>query len=145
MTNVSMKLTQACMKAILSGDCHLLDDPITAVLLSPAYSFENTHRQYVDIKAFSLRSSDYQPTQLNGKRVFDPASFISDPINFGNPVTIGPVGAVALVKAFPKALKDTSLLLAVGNFINSGSPVESIRGPFILTPSPSGWFTFSQP
>ena len=143
MTDVSFKLTQAGMKAILSGEFHLLNNPITAVLLAPGYHFQNTHRTYEQVVTWEVQSPDYNPLRLTGQKVIDPANFSSDPLNFGAAVTIGPVGSVALIGACPKRLRNTSLLLAVGSFLDAGTAVESIRGAFKVTPSSSGWFALT--
>lgn len=143
MTGISFTLTQAGMKTILSGDSHLVDGPVTAALLNPGYSFEPMHASYGDVQDFELKSQDYAPRELTGKIVVDPAIFTSDPIHFGSPVSLGPVGSVALVCAYSGAFKSTSPLLAVGEFTQG--PVESIRASFILTPSEAGWFSLIQP
>lgn len=139
----SFKLTQAGIKAILSGAADVQKSPLSAVLLSPAYSFNMAHKFYEEISNFIIKSPDHKPMALTGKQVIDPAAFIADPINFGGAVSLGPVGGVALVVAHPNALKNKSTLLAASVF--SSGPVESVRAPFIISPSNTGWFALNQP
>lgn len=145
MTDVTFKLTQSGMKALLSASFRLLEDPLTVLLLAPSYEPDMNHATFGAVAAHEVTSRDYNRVLLTGAQVSAPAVFRSDPFHFGNPVTIGPVGSVALVGGLPNAVKESSPLLAVGNFLDNGTALESIRGPFTIMPSADGWFALTQP
>lgn len=125
-----------------------LVSPITAILLSAAHvSNMVAHSQFSHIKADEILGYDYARKQVTGQGlslVDSSVRFTSDTIQFGNPVTIGPVKYLALVFGNKDTLADSSLLLGIADLAPSGGAVESQNSGFAIMPPVEGWFSLSQ-
>jgi len=124
-----------------------LVSPITAVLLSAAHVPDMAeHTQFSHIKAEEIAGYDYARKQVTGQAlslVDGSVRFTSDTIQFGNPVTIGPVKYLALVFGSAGTLADSSVLLGLADLAPSSGAVESQNSGFAITPPAEGWFSLS--
>lgn len=100
---------------------------------------------------FELASSDYQPQSITGQSVFgagDVWSFTSDPILFGDPVTLPPFRYLVLARGHVNAAASAKPLLAcldLGLDLGaSGTAREVVKGAFVIRPDAAGWFSITQ-
>ncbi|MEX0299201.1 MAG: hypothetical protein AB3N28_09030 [Kordiimonas sp.] len=116
---------------------------LTALLLSPRHVVDlASHQILLDIKDDEISAADYARASVNGARlskVPGGASFFSDPIHFGDPVTMGPVSFLAMVYGELHSLSDASPLLGIAE-LSVGGAVEAQRSRFSISAPPEGWF-----
>ncbi|MCJ9428687.1 hypothetical protein [Kordiimonas marina] len=144
MTAGPFLLYDTTLAALMAGTLNpLADTDITAVLLSPAYVPDlAAHTTYADISAAEIIGSDYRQLRLTGGMVAPlsgaAAAFTSDPLNWGNPVTLPPTRYMTLLLGLPSALTPASPLIGVQQ-LTTGA-VEAVRGAFTVSPPAGGWF-----
>jgi len=144
MTAGPFLLYDSMLTALVAGALAPLPEAdITAVLLSPAYVPDlAAHTAYGDVSAFEISGGDYHGLRLTGGAVAPlsgaAAAFTSDPISWGDPVSLPPTRYMALVFGLPSALKSSSPLIGVQQLATGA--VEAVRGAFTVSPPAGGWF-----
>ncbi len=117
--------------------------PLTALLLSPQHVVDfASHQVLADIKGHEISAMDYGRHSVKGARISmvpGGTAFFSDAINFGNPVTMGPVSFLAIVYGERQSLLDESPLLGIAELAVGGA-VEAQRSGFSVSAPPEGWF-----
>lgn len=143
-----MHVYDSALEALLaSRSPSLATSPLTAVLLNPRHTVDLTsHRVFADIAGDEISDTDYKRRTLTGTRVQLETGgpvFLSDSVSFGNPVTLGPVGYMALVFGRAAGLKSDSALLGISE-LSIGGAVEAQRNVFRVSPPLDGWFQLSR-
>ena len=122
----------------------LQSSPMSAVLLAPSYTPNITvDSRFADVSAYELLSAIGLRLQLTGVSVSG-ASFFSDDLVFGDPVTLGPVRYLVFVEGRPAAINPDSLLLAYADLAPSGGMLEAQRGRFSVAAPTPGWFQLTR-
>ncbi|NVJ71384.1 MAG: hypothetical protein HWE08_13565 [Alphaproteobacteria bacterium] len=126
----------------------LSQEPLTALLLKPTYVPDlAAHTQLTDVEALEANTGDYRRLALTGpiiRAMAGGASFSSDPISWGNPVSLPPVKYLLLAYGAPGTLSGSSSLLGVLDLAENAPAVEAVRSSFTVTPPAGGWFILSR-
>ena len=141
----ALTLFDSTLTGLLRGTVPPLDtSPLTALLLAPGYAPNiAVHSVFADVEAYELKAVDAVRLLLTGTSVSG-ASFQSDDLIFGDPVSIGPVRYMALLAGNPDALTPSSMLIGVADLTPTGDALEAQRGRFAVTAPTAGWFSLSR-
>ena len=146
MNTSPMQIYDTAFYAFALGALRLTAGDKVAVLLDARYVPDlGNHATFADIQAFELAGGQYRRQQLTGARLVPlPGAicFTSDPLNWGNPVTLAPSKYLVLLDGLAGGLKPTSALLALMDLTGGTGfgAVEASHGAFAVTPPNSGWF-----
>ena len=145
MPSGSFCLYDATLDALLRCELPALEtSTITALLLAPTYNPDPvTHSSFSDIMDHEIRSGDAARLHLTGASV-TAATFRSDNLIFGDPVTIGPDRYLAFLSSVASALVPDSILLGVADLSPGGGALEAQRGRFEITVPAAGWFNITR-
>lgn len=126
----------------------LVSSPVSAVLLNPGHEVDlAAHSRFSDVEAFEIDMAEYRRQPVTGARVIPGvggASFHTDTIHFGDPVTIGPVAYLVIAYGAVPRLSNDSPLLGIAELSVEGGAVEAQRSSFSVSAPASGWFEFSR-
>lgn len=139
---------QALLPLLRKSYPSLEEAGLIAVLLEAAYVPDlSTHSRFADIRADEIAAADYRRQVVTGGQLTASGGvvcFTSDPISWGNPVTLPPLRYMAILYGGPGLLTDDSPLLALMDLGPAGGAVEAVRGDFTLTPPNTGWFSLTR-
>ncbi|WP_374764269.1 hypothetical protein [Yunchengibacter salinarum] len=126
----------------------LANRPITACLMAGTYQPGlATDLVWSDIADHALTDADYAPRALGGQAIIsgpDGAALHSDPVDFGDPVTIGPASHLVFVLGQAGALAAGDRLLGVQTLDPAGGGLKAINGAFSVQPANGGWFALGR-
>ncbi len=121
---------------------------LSAHLLNASYAPDKTlHQTVEDVAAFEVVSSGYSAAALTGVRtVVQPGrvSLQTDPVLFGDPVSVPPFRYLLFAYGHPNAPAGEKALLGYSDLSAEGGALEVVRGSLVFTPDETGWITLSQ-
>ncbi|WP_417459235.1 hypothetical protein [Kordiimonas sp.] len=139
-----LTLYDTALHRFAAGSLRLPALRLTALLLNGTYVPDQAgHTVLADISPHEVTGGDYTRLQVTGVRVVaapGAAQFMTDALNWGEPVNLPPVRYMVLVEGVATALGAASSLIGVVDLAPGGGAVESQRACFSLTPPASGWF-----
>ena len=115
---------------------------VAAILCTATYTPLLTHATYADITN-QVADVDYAPKVVGTRTISrngDEIEFKSDPVNFGDTVTIE-AQYLVLVAGDPANLLATDPVIG---YVNFGESKSSTAAAFTFTPSVTGWFRVSR-
>jgi len=141
----SLALYDSTLNGLLAGSFPALQStPMTAVLLGPSYAPDAvSHNRFADVSQHETPSLAAVRLQLTGVSVAT-ASFHTDDLVFGNPVTLGPVRYLVFVVGLPAGLNVDSPLLGYADLQPTGGALEAQRGRFSVAAPTGGWFQLTR-
>lgn len=144
-----LKLYDSALQALLLQEhAPLSDIPLSALLLASQYQPNPVgHATLADALSFEVTGGDYNRQQMTGamlSRVSGGVMFTSDPLHWGDPVTMPLAGFLLLCRGRLGDLVPSSPLFGVMALTADGTPVEALRGAFTLSPPATGWFTLTR-
>ncbi len=150
MSSAAFVLYHQTLRSFLSGEFEApAVSAMSAHLLVPTF-VPNTalSATVATVAGFELAGSDYQPRALTGHAVLgagDVWSFTSDPILFGDPVTLPHFRYVVLAGGHVNAPASSKPLLAYLDLGSNGTAREVVKGSLVIRPDAGGWFSITQP
>jgi len=141
----SLTLYDSALNALVAGSLpSLQSSPVSAVLLAPAYVPDTVaHARFADMSTHEVKSATEFRLQMTGVSV-TVATFYSDDLVFGDPITLGPARYLALVLGFSAVLNADSPLLGYCDLVPGGGALEAQRGRFAVTAPAGGWFQLTR-
>lgn len=141
-------LYDQALEGLLSGALPSLETaPLTACLLAPNHQLNlSGHSQFLDVVDDEVPGRDYERVAITGQyidRSGTVPSFHTDSVNFGNPVTLGPVRYMVFVCGSKGNLNVSSPLLGVLE-LSVGGVVEAQRSSFEISQPAEGWVRLSR-
>ena len=141
-------LYEKTMQSVLSG---LLPEPaacsLSAHLMVPAFiPNQTTQETFADIAAHEMSWRDYSARAVTGAAIMvnnGVWSLTSDPIIFGDPVTVPPFRFMVMAYGAPAAPPATKQLLLCADLVSGGGALEATRGALKIEPPTAGWFAIS--
>ena len=118
---------------------------VAAILCTSTYDPLLTHATYDDItnEVATGEGHDYEPKAVTTRtttRNADEVEFGSDPVNFGDPVSIT-AQYLVLVAGDPANLLTTDPVIG---YVDFGESKASTAAAFTYTPAVNGWFRISR-
>ena len=144
-----MTIFEKTLNDILDGTMQgYLSHGFSAHLLAPAYvPVADTQYSFADISSFEVVGQDYLAKSVTGTAITANNGNVavgSDPIVFGNPITLPLFRYFVLATGLPGASAATKKLVAYADLTVGGGAREVVRGALVFNHGPDGWFAFSQ-
>ncbi len=117
------------------------------LMVSTFVPLVETQYTFVDISSAEVTGQDYLAKSMTGIAVTVSNGNIaisSDPIVFGNPITLPLFRYLVLASGLPGASAATKKLVAYADLATGGGAREVVRGALVFNHGADGWFAFSQ-
>lgn len=121
---------------------------LSAHLLSAGYAPDTVlHSSFNDVAAFEVQGHGFEAKSLTGVHVVTGAGQVSvhsDPIIFGDPISVPPFRYLLIAYGLPGAAADNKALFGFADLSTGGGALETVRGSLHFSHGDGGWFGVSQ-
>lgn len=123
------------------------ESTISAHLMAPSFVTDHINDQtFADVIEHELSAAGYVPRIVTGVQIQTSGTtclFTSDPIVFGDPVTVPPFRYLVIAYGAPASAPHKKQLLTAHDLAPGGGALESTNAALKISPPALGWFNIS--
>ncbi len=143
-----MTIFEQTLKNMLGGFAPgYISQGLSAHLMTQAFTpLAATQNSFADIASAEVTGQDYAAKSLTGESLSLNAAtiaLVSDPIIFGEPITLPLFRYLVLATGLPGAAAGTKHLVAYADLVVGGGAREVVRGSLTFNHDEGGWFSFT--